>query len=78
MYPSNRGANAMSEKPETVHVVLRGHVTGGKPGTGYKIRHAADKPVKVADDRADARAYAKRMNSRAKAYHYVVRSCAKL
>jgi len=60
----------MSEKPEKVHVVLRGRL-----GVSARVQYL---PVKVADDRADARRYAVRMNVRAKRYHYTVRSCPKL
>lgn len=61
----------MSEKPETVHVVLRGRIMSG-------TRFRADIPVKVAEDRKDARAYAERMSARSAAFFYVVRSCPKL
>lgn len=57
----------MSEKPEKVHVVMR-----RMPYRTFPT------PVKVADDRADARAYAKRMNARSSRYEYTVKSCPKL
>lgn len=57
----------MSEKPETVHVVMRNRI-------GFK----AAVPVKVADDREDARQYARRMRRTTKRYRYVVRPCPKL
>lgn len=48
----------MSERQETMYVVM-------------SIREMqADKPVKVFDDRKDARDYAKRMNQRSKKYGY--------
>lgn len=55
------------EKPETVHIVMR--ATRG---------YLAARPVKVADDRKDARDYAKRMNARNTRYTYHVVSCRKL
>lgn len=58
----------MSEKQETVHVVIRER--------SYFTQHEV-KAVKVFDDRADARAYAKRMNARSKKYSYFVQSCKK-
>lgn len=54
----------MSEKQETVHVVVR----------QYGINAT---PAKVFDDRKDARAYAKRMNERKSKYNYTVQSCKK-
>lgn len=50
----------MSERQETVHVVSRAL------RTHPKVRI----PVKVYDDRSDARAYRKRMNERSKRYVY--------
>ncbi len=58
----------MSEHQETVHVVLRTR--------SYFTEHEA-KAAKVFDDRADARAYAKRMNGRSRKYVYTVQSCKK-
>ena len=55
----------MSEKQETVHVVMRDHYSHGP------------KAAKVFDDRKDARAYAARMNARTKNYSYTVQSCKK-
>lgn len=58
----------MSERQETVHVVMR-RMKGD----------VESKPTRVADDRADARKYAKRMNSNPRArYVYAVQSCKKL
>lgn len=55
----------MSEKQETVHVVVRQYGVNATP-------------AKVFDDRKDARAYAKRMNARPNArYRYTVYSCKK-
>ena len=56
----------MSEKQETVHVVMRG-----------PDRWGDTQPVKVFDDRKDARAYAKRMSARSKRYDYIVKSVKK-
>lgn len=58
----------MSEKQETVHVVIRAYE--------YFTAHEV-KAAKVFDDRKDARAYAKRMNGRSKKYSYTVQSCKK-
>lgn len=58
----------MAERPEKVHVVMRHRVFF--PST--KI------PVKVADDREDARAYARRQNVRSRVYCYTVKTCKKL
>lgn len=59
----------MAEKAETVHVVMRREIRNA---------HAWEAPVKVSDDRMDARAYAARMNGRNSRYHYRVESCKKL
>lgn len=56
----------MSERQETVHVVQREDLRTGKVKAG-----------KVYDDRADARAYAKRMNATTLHFHYTVQSCKK-
>ena len=58
----------MSEKQETVHVVIRTWI--------WSTQHEA-KAAKVFDDRKDARAYAARMNARSKNYNYTVQSCKK-
>ena len=58
----------MSEKQETVHVVIRTRI--------WSAQHDA-KAAKVFDDRKDARAYAARMNARSKNYNYTVQSCKK-
>ena len=52
------------EKQETVHVVMR----AGVADTGNRCAQ----PVKVFDDRSDARAYAKRMNLGSRKYLYRV------
>lgn len=59
----------MAEKSETVHIVMRKMI--GVAG--------ADKvPVRCADDRVDAREYAKKMNLKSTRYHYTVKSVKKL
>ena len=64
----------MSEKQETVHVVLRRPAGWGT----HKATKSFGAAVKVFDDRKDARAYAKRMNARPNArYRYTVYSCKK-
>lgn len=51
----------MPEKQEKVHVVVRRALNSGITA-----------PVKVFDDRADARAYVRRLNQRATKYRYRV------
>ncbi len=51
----------MSEKQEKVHVVVRRRLNSG-----------ISAPVKVFDDRVDARVYARRLNQRATKYRYRV------
>ena len=63
----------MSEKAS--FVVMRGSLTRY---TLHNVKSPADTPVKVADDRVDARDYAKRMNKTARRYWYTVRQCPKL
>jgi hypothetical protein len=48
----------MSEKQETMHVIIRTPIAKGR------LKRELSQPSKVFDDRADARAYAKRMNAR--------------
>lgn len=60
----------MSEKQETVHVVTRSTYL---PNIDLRVV----KPVKVFDDRKDARAYAKRMNARSAKHTYAVHSVKK-
>lgn len=61
------------ERQETVHVVLKEYFQfNGVYGTKVTLA------VKVFDDRADARSYAKRMDERTKAgVRYKVQSCKK-
>lgn len=56
----------MSERQETMHVIIR---TPYRKGSVYLLREEAQ-PSKVFDDRADARAYAKRMNNRPNSRFY--------
>lgn len=62
----------MSERAETVHIVMR------QPLAGVAGKSNMAKPVKSADDRSDARKYAKRMNERSKKFYYYVEPCKKL
>lgn len=53
----------MSEKQPTAFVVCRERVSDDGDGMG-------NIPVKVYDDRKDARLYVKRMNARSRRYRY--------
>lgn len=57
----------MSEQQEVVHVVSRAPLTSPKSRV----------PVKVYDDRSDARKYRSRMNRTSKRYRYTVTSVKK-
>jgi hypothetical protein len=62
----------MSERQETVHVVLRFvKDTDGEGTPGDNM------PSKVFDDRKDALGYAKRARARSKKYGYFVTPCKK-
>lgn len=56
----------MSERQETMHVIIR---TPYRNGSLHLLRELS-RPSKVFDDRADARAYAKRMNNRPNSRFY--------
>ena len=64
----------MAEKQETVHVVMRAKVTRIDAKLSTRTNPV---PVKVYDDREDARAYARRMNLWARKYYYRVVSVKK-
>lgn len=68
----------MSEKPEKVHVVMRQRLIRFGLSPNRLIGSGSSRPVKVADDRKDARAYAKLMSSRSRRYRYWVETCPKL
>lgn len=58
----------MAEIQEKAHVIMRATLTKVGPTTLL----SSAKPVKVYDDRDDARDYARRMNRTAKRYRYTV------
>jgi hypothetical protein len=63
----------MAEKQEIVWVVLRYR----EAMTENDFTPGDNWPVKVFDDRADARAYAKRMNTTSRKYAFLVHRCKK-
>ena len=66
----------MGEKQEKVWVVLKHGPFNDKYASG-DLTDYGDVPVKVFDDRKDARAYTKTIGKRAKLYTYSVVGCKK-